>query len=621
MSEVTNTVSNPKINLISVITHDKPHIQEKIRYFADSIDLLSKSLNTPFANRNINSKILIKIIYQLLICPNGMKYKYILHHYEYYKHLLSPSDDYFVNKFYKEQFEKVNNELLPYLSNKKHDCSTLIQCLKETIDMLDENYLEKVIDELILVVLCDKSLEEHNHIHIIECCANVIISEYSSIGYPSSEIMQVFDSAIAHNLERIDKMYRNEIFQIPAPKELFALKNELSLTKYKNKLKKHLKQSDLKLQFKNIFYLYNQAAHMRSFIFKIQNVQLCREKENEEMGFEYNGVRFERSFYEKYVKKDTRKGYKDYLKKNENYIFAEVSVFSGNHSQALEIAIRKVNEALNYLNYNLHLDNNIKNKSTKAYLDLSEYTSINDFWSFLTKKFIIPIKRVSVEAMEETKTLEDNKANPIFANYLNLDKVFFEAVNATSNAYLISDLWRYAESLFDGYQKPDEIIDRLLAYHSSKSLHLRYYGLFQRCSFYLHECRLNQKFKDFGYTNEQWHFLLQGLNLTATTIEPLEEIIKHPLVKSLFDKVHSIPEADIQQALNDHYYLILRNCNIQRNLFQHSNFIIGELETIWLEEMVNFMIALRTHIIKDLINNPGKTIDELIPKVTLTGRK
>lgn len=621
MSREKEAISNETISLISGITHDTPHIEEKIRFFADSIDLLSKSLNTPFANKNINSKILVKIIYNLLTCPNGMRRKYIEHHYENYKILLSPTEDYFVKKFYPDLFKKLNQELQQYLSNKNYDTTTLSQSLKEIIDVLDANYLEKVVEELILVVLCKESLDKHDHKNIIECCTNVIISEYSSIGYSSNEIMEVFDSAIKHNLEQIDEMYRNEIYQIPVPKEIFLLKKDLTLTKYKNKVKKHLKQSNLKVQFQNIVYLYNQAAHQRSFIFKIQNAQLAKDKEGKELFFEYNGVRFESSFFDKYIKKDTRKGYKNYLKRNENYIFAEVEVFSGNQTQALEMAIRKVKEALNYLNYNLHLDINFKNKSTKAYLDLSEYASINVFWSFITRKFIIPIKRMSVDAMQEIKALEDNKSNPVFANYLNLDKVFFEAMNATSNAYMISDLWRYTESLFDGFQKPDEIIDRVLSYHSSKSLHLKNYGLFQRCHFFLYQYLHNQKFEELGYTRDQWWQMLNGLNLMDETINPLEAVIKHPLIKSLFERVHSIPIDEMQKAINDHYHLILRNCNIQRNLFQHSNFIIEEMEMVWLNELIYFMIGLRSHIIKDLINNPGKTIDELIPKVPSTNRK
>ncbi len=584
------------MHFISSVTYPDKTIQDKINYFVDCIELMCPSISYPLCPINLDAKLLCIGLQKLVLSRNAKRIKYVKHYFDNYKKLIDV-DDLIIKKYYIEQFKKLNQELKTISRLKvdaNHDFTNLLNILSEINTELSESYFENVIKELSTAVLCKENLSKHNHRGIIEHCANIIVVEFSWIGYSKNDVRTAFQTAIMHRADSIDDIDKSNVYKIPVPQDVYQHREE-TYTKYKNRVKKYLKSSTLPDQFKNLVYIFNQSQHKKKFVFKIRNIRIY---ENETK-LEFNNTLFSRSIQEKYVKKNTRKLYKDYFKVEANCMFCETEIFSGNNTDALQKAIVQVNESLNFINAN------IGEKTRRAYLDLSEYIVIDSSSASKTKKSAISINKFDLKNLNHLSELEKLNNNPSVSQYLKIDKIYFEAFTSEIDPFAVSSLWRYCESLFIDDKDVHEIQKRILNYYCKRTKQNIYLGPWSRINYFSNDYYHNGKQNTLGLTNAEYYALLNKQGTLRDCVSDWNKIIRHPLINKISAKSLALSDEKVFTTLYVYYELLLKEAYLLRNLYQHSNIIIEEFQNIWLEMLIDFIGSLRWLIIDDLKAKPN----------------
>ncbi len=561
------------------------------------------SISYPLCPINLDAKLLCIGLEKLVLSQNGKRIKYIKHYFDTYKKLID-IDDIIVKKYYIEQFKKLNQELKTISQLKvdaNYDFTILLNILSQINTELSTSYFENLVKELSTAVLCKENLSKHNHRGIIEHCANAIIVEFSSIGYSKNDVRMAFQTAIMHRADSINDIDKSNVYKVPVPQDVYQYREE-SYTKYKNRVKKYLKSSTLPDQFKNLVYIFNQSQHKKKFVFKIKNIRIYEQ----DVKLDFNNTLFSKSVHEKYVKKNTRKSYKDYLKVEPNCMFYEIDIFSGNNADALQKAIVQVNESLNFINAN------IGEKSRRAYLDLSEYIVIDSSSASITKKYAISINKFDLRNLNHLSELEKLNSNPAVSQYLKIDKIYFEAFTSEIDPFAVSSLWRYCESLFIDDKDVLEIQKRILKYYCNKTKQNIFLGPWSRVNYFSHDYYHNGKQDSLGLSNQDYYALLNKKGTFGECVADWNKIIRHPMINKLSTKSLALTDDKIFVALYSYYEVLLKEAYLLRNLYQHSNIIIEEFQNIWLEMLIDFIGSLRWLIIDDLKAKPSvKNIEDI----------
>lgn len=616
-TETTTPIQKSKpIHFLNGITHDIENIQDKINYFVDCLELFSNSHSFPLSPINLDSRLLCLSLYKLITSDSAKKYGYIYHYYYHYQHLLIPNTH--INKPFSDLLEKLNNDLKDFerkqpwkIRNSGYDPTQLRNSLENVNSEFEHNYFKHVIKELKKAIFCTEHIYRHKHIEIIEECTKIIIVEFCSIGYKMDKIKHIFDEAITNTYENIDSLRGSPIYEIPVPEEIFKLQKTISFTKYKNKVKKYLKASNLESQFNNLMFIHRQAQHQRDFIFRIDDLSIESDRP-----FVYDGIVFSRSLKEKYVTEKTNSLFNEFFNHRSACSFCEVSVVTGSDDSSLRLAIRKVNEALNYLQYHNVYCQGGHIKLPRLYL--SNYIRNGLTRSKVGHNTLMHIRNRDFEHFKDISELEPLKKFPIVNHYFKLDKIFFEAFSAENDFNATSQLWRYCEALFEANtnKKADDLIQILVNYYTSKSGFHIFIGVDQMISSwvysYLHSS--DEQFKVLEMERDTFVNMAYSKLTITERVKQWSEIINHPLINKCKKEAVKLSDEEVKKEINNHYYKILKSANIQRNLFQHSNITIDELKNIWHEQLVIFVGTLRTFLIQDLKKNPTiNKIEDLFP--------
>lgn len=599
-----------KVNFMSSITHDSIIQQDKINYFVDCLNLITESVGFPFFAQRLNIRILCNSLKEILNSTSSSKYIYLNHYYSHYKEHLSQKN--VLNKKYAELIRKLNNQFEIFIKKKPWDKNNkasntyssieLGNALEEITQKLNEKYFDTIIDELKLAIFCREDLFQHTHISIIEECSMSIIAELYNIGYTKDKIKNIFKEAIANRYERFNDLYQSQVLKIPVPPEIYSQQSEISFIKYKNRVKKYVKESSLENQFNNLKYLFYQSQRNRKYLFKIKNLRIKAESE-----IDYNGLIFSSDCSKRYVKDDSRASFKKFFEHDGTLAFCEVEIFNGNEVTALQQAISKIQEGIDFVYY--HVSNDKVKRINKPYLDLSEYVEV-DKTTTLTKRYGSSlVTTFDVEYLEQVKPLEKIRDNKVISEYLKLDKIFIGAYASESDFAATSELWRYCESLFDDSTgiTPAEMIKMLIDYYLKKRNVHHYTGLQRMLLAYtnslLHSAE--SKIKEVGLTFQQLNAMCHKRWPVKDYIKVFNKLIHHPLINNKKEELFNLRPGKVNQELKNHFALVLKSLNYQRNLHQHSNISIESLKNIWFEESLLFVETLRIYIINDLKDKPN----------------
>lgn len=600
-----------KVNFMSSINHPSIIQRDKINYFVDCLNLITETVGFPFFAQRINIRILCNTLLDILNTTSSSKYLYLYHYYSNYKNHISYKHP--LNHPYTALIEKLEKQFEDFVQKKPWDKSCkdylpneLEKVLVEITRNLNENYFDTIINELKSAIFCKEDLFEHNHILVIEECTKSIIAELYNIGYAKDKIKNIFFEAINNNYENFGGLFKSQILKIPVPPEMYSLQTKISYTKYKNKVRKYVKESSLENQFNNLKYLFYQSQRNRKYLFKIKNLRI-----NSNSEILYNGVLFSRNPSAKYLKKDSLARFKKFFTNDSTCSFCEVEIFNGNEVTAIQQAISKIQEGIDFVYY--HVSNDKVKRINKPYLDLSEYVEVDKSTTLITRYGSSLVTTFDVDYLEQLKPLEEIKGSQVVAEYLKLDRIFIGAYALESDYTASSELWRYCESLFDDSTgiKPEEMIKTLINYYLKKrNVHL-YTGLqsmlfeYTNVLLHSHESKINE----LGLTFQQLNAMCNKKWQIKDYVKEFNKIIKHPLINSKKEELFNMKEGKVKEGLERHFTLILKSLNYQRNLYQHSNISIETLKNIWFEESLLFIETLRIHIINDLKLNPK--IDKL----------
>lgn len=590
----SRVISEAGIHFFNSFTYSTPEIKDKINYFVDCIDFLAESQGRFLCSININTRLLCKGLKKILLCQSSRRWKYFKHYYEHSSHLLSP--DFIINcKYYSTDFQTLSISISKYLSDAKKENESigdLIAIITKIENELDNSYFENVISEVSKAVLCSKDIHQHNHKEIIEKCAEILIAEFYSIGWDKHDLHTVFETAVMYNRSFIEELKESNIYKIPVPPNIYEQK-KLPFPEYKNLVIGYLQNSTLPDQFKNLIFIYKQAVCKKNFVFKVRNLWFADESK-----FTYGDVIISKLVLEKYTSDSTKEKYKEFFKEAKNTSFCEVSVVSGNNIDALQKAIVKANEALNYINFNLG------SAATKANLDLSKYVLNDETIANCIGKSPIVLNQDDEKHLKYLHDLNALKEKPAINFYCETDKIFFAAYSESTTTATISSIWRYFESLFLNEKKAKEVMERLAYYYVKKSDQQHTIGPFMMVQMFAGDYWHKQRQAELGMDSDTF-LSMENTGKTYTNyITDWNKYIKHPIINSAIDKTLELSELNRHKALYHHFKRILKSAYIQRNLYQHSNIIIEELQGIWFERLVDFAGSLRLYIIDDLKANP-----------------
>lgn len=595
-------ITTKKMNYINSFTYPSDIIKDKINYFVDCIDLLSAAQGMAFCPINLNTRLLCKVLLKVLTTDNDRVWDYTNHYFKSYGDLLS-TELAIIKENYLQDFESLNDLLNQFLKDKKadFDTSSLVTLLKKLEVELNESYFEKVLTSVSKAVLCSEDISKHNHKDIIEHGVEMLIAEFYSIGWSRGDLQTVFDTAVMYNKSFVDKVDNKNIYKIPVPHSIYEKINE-PYEEYKKLVIDYLEKATLPDQFKNLIYIYKRAVCPKSFIFRIRNLRLY-----DESSFTCYDTTISKDLINKFTDETTNERFKDFFKIEDGLSFCEVEVISGNNVDALQKAIIKANEALNYINYNYGDD------SRKANLDVSKYVIKDGITTNLIQKNAIGMSEKEIKKHHSfLHELEGYKFKPSVAFYMNIDKTFFQAFNAPTNASTVSILWRYCESLFLNKKEAKIIIKRLVAYYCKRNKYQDFVGAFRMVSILLNDFRYSSRHAELNMTSEELWNLLHTPDKECLT--RANELIKHFLINKYCDLTLKLTPEEKYSGMYIHFHKILKGAYIQRNLYQHSNIVIDEIQNIWLDRFCEFIGSLRLYIIEDLKSNPDiKNVEDLFP--------
>ena len=580
------------------------HVQEKLNYFCDEVELLTVSIGLPCSQINSNTRLIISGLRKLAECNINATHRreYIRNYYEWNKSLLK-SDGVVLQKF-----KNILDPLLKNFEMFKNDTtlpiSFILEELKKAETELNRDLFPNAISELKRVLLCPELLKEHNHRKDIDEIVKIYVTEFLFLGLSPLEVRKIFQHAIDQYREKIKDSGKQYINDIPVPPVIHELRLTSSYRKYKAEINKYLKVWGVDKQVENVLYIWQQAVRPKTFVFRISNYHF-----DEGLSFTYGNCHFANSVIARHDRYFNR-GAKQFLKPGIDYIFCEVTVESGSDEAAFHRAVADTKSALNHLNY--HMQDKIKG-NLKPYVEVFQYLLLKDHSTFTTQHYKIRIMSFDMPYINDLNELSELADQPTVSTFLTLDKIVMEGFGADTKELANSQFWRYCESLFVGEKEAKDVREKLVNYYTTKSEHQVLISLQLMIEYFNNSILNGHRTEELGYTHHQFHELLRvSFTSMEDHIKLFVPIIKHPIINKCFERISNLGAPKIKTVISKQYEIVLKSSYIQRNLYQHSNIVIPELHGIWYKNMEQFCESIRNHIRADLKLNPTVESIELL---------
>lgn len=596
-----------KIHFIADVPINNAIVKAKLDYFIDSINLIGITLGYPNSPTNINTKLLCSLLLKLSNSFTNKKKKYIKHYYLSFKDGLLRPTDIVIKDHYSALFKELETEFDNFI-NKNMAIASLIVCLEKVNAELESSYYNTINKVLVETFEDGTNLDNAEMRRKIEFCATFITTEFLSVGYNIRDVMQTIRAVLGNDaLDGETNII--ELFRIPIPEEIHSRRNEEN---YKELLQSHFRSRTIKSRLESLKGVYDQSLTPNKFIFKIDNVQFLNANE-----YSFNEITFCNSVRAKYESEYTLELVKEFLKDSPRHVFAEVNVISGAPKDAYNIALIKLKDSLDYLNYQIlsYVDPTLNH--FKAEVNLERYL-VSNKWSDLTfgNRNPIRIKTTLINDLQEINELEALSSNPIIRTFLNIDKIYFQAFSIYKPAEIASLFWNYCEAFFIDYKDAPEIISRIVKGMAKRTNdHIWGTGVFRGFEI-IHYYRQIGAFSEFGMTKEELHVFQSSVAFDEEWALKFNLLVNHPLVNNVVNTVKAYTEQEINTQLENHYKLILKDANYQRNLYQHSNVRISEIENLYSEALANFIIVFRHVIIGEIKACPSmENFESIFPKI------
>lgn len=572
------------------------HVQEKLNYFCDAVELLTVSIGLPCCPVNSNTRLLVSGLRKLAECniQDSHRREYLRNYYEWNKNLLKP-DGLVVQKF-KISLESLLKKFEAFKSDHTLPVSFILDELKKVEAELNDDFFSHCVSELKRAILCPEPLSAHNHKKIIDEVARIYVTEFMFLGMTALEIRKLFQYAIVDYREKIKDSSRQFVYDIPVPPSIHKLRITYSYRKYKAELTKYLKVWGIDKQVENVLYIWQKAVRPKTFVFKISNYHFDKNH-----SLTYGNCHFVNSVTDRHNRYFSREA-KKFLKSGSDYIFCEVTIESGSDETALQRAIADTKSALNHLNY--HMRDKIK-INLKPYVEFFQYVLLKDYSTFTTQHYQIRISDSDMTYINDISELSELANRSAVSTYLKLDKIVMEGFGSDTKELANSQFWRYCESLFVGEKDAKDVREKLVNYYTKKSCHQVFISVQLMIQYFNNSILNDKRTEELGYTHFQFHELLKdSFSSMEAHIKLFVPIIKHPIITKLFQSISKLDAVKTKVEIYKVYEKTLKSCYIQRNLYQHSNIIIPELQRIWDKNMEQFCESIRNHIRADLKLNP-----------------
>lgn len=533
---------------LSQITHVDQNTKEKVNYFCDFFKhyahLIGKNPDFPFENL---LSITCRLEYQIKFNKfNRTKYvPYLAKQFKSYKGDIANS---FPN------YTIVYNELELYMSVTKHkntwisNSSILNDVITILKDELDQKLFDKSLQELITALRCRHKLVTHKG--LIKYITQTIVTEL------------VFGNRTLKKVEKvISRIISKDKNEFPLSQNILC-KNEND--DYEDVLKEFFNNRTFKEQFEGIINYHRKPKTKVKFLFRIINLRMDRNDE-----FVYNNVTVISKLSKKLralKKKSKEVFYLEEFFNSPNIVIAFTDVEYHEFGIGKEIAIRKIQNTLNFMNNSLIFSGSL---DTYTCITTSDFSDIGG-----TKELTPTYLKLKDDYLSNL-----NKSNPyrILGESNAPCREQFLKFEHIYNSALIDDkiesYWHYLECIFlfgrDINAGHKIIIDeaaKILAHHFHKDYFLNYKLIIFNC---LNGFMPNDSEFSFSYqeSNEIWK------DFRNSDIKEKTQRFKNTFVKDLNRALSFSKTRKFKLKSYDYFNSIFLELFETRNSYIHKGYL------------------------------------------------
>ena len=576
-------------------------VADKVNYFADIFDYFLSTLGKPtFPSLENHKSIFEKIHFQLEnYSPHSIKYIK-----EHLKNKYLSSKDPIIKDYYLKEWKVINRYIHNDIEKNKKKLQTEIRRL---ISKLDKTLFINTLSNIIAIISSKSRLENDRIINKIEYYTPIIISEFIFSGFPEKDLEKMFDKILTTKVEIQNNKVKTEI---PLPTSLIKYKYKPGAKPetFYNKINKYLKSRTLQQQFEGIYHLYKNSLKEKTFIFYLNNIRSVAPIE-----IQIGDVRFSNQIKkENITKRAINKEYRSFFT-GKDKLFVQTTLKENNDIIGKEKAIRKINNAINYLNACI---------KKKAYLHLDDYIVQDIDQNIRHKSMLIPIRSDDSEklAHDDIYKILNNKQSNLVNRYFEIDKIYFYGVTSDFPENTVINYWRFLESFFEAelFKSATVIrsISKILGKNCQMQIELDYYNLaFQ----VLHSAYMKHPIENNDGLNPLLEIpekdlvaLLNSNRFDRAEVSNLNRIINHPFINQKLNWVLTTSITQQSKVLEDFYHSILTETYEQRNFIEHRGIFHDKSIDKILTSLPRIVRDFRRIIVNELAQNNYKNFSDLI---------
>ena len=532
-------------------------ISDKVNYFADIFDYFLSNIGKPtFPGLETHKSILEKISFQLdNYSPHSIKYIK-----EHLKSEYLTSKDPIIKDYYLHEWKAINSYIHGGIEKNRNKLHLEI---RQLIRKLDKSLFINTLSSIIAILSSESRLENDQTVNKLDYYTPIIISEFIFSGFDKKDLNRLFDKILTTKVEIQGNKVRTEV---PLPTSLIKYKNKPGTEpeKFYARINKYLKSRTLQQQFEGIYYLYRNSQKEKTFIFYLNNIKSLTPLE-----IQIGDVRFSNQIKKENIsKRGINKEYRSFFN-GKGKLFAQTTLMENNDIIGMEKAIRKINNAINFLNACI---------KKKCYLQLDDYIVKDTDQNIRHKSMLIPIRSTDIEKLEQDNTFSilNSRMNSLTNRYLEIDKIYFYAATSDFPENKVINYWRFLESFFEAERFKSvtviKSISKILATNCQMQIESDYYNLaFQ----IVHSAYLKHPVNNNGINplleipDKDLVSFLNSRSNPRTDLTCLNQIIDHPFINQRLNWVLTTSFHQQTKVAQDFYQSILNETFEQRNFIEH----------------------------------------------------
>lgn len=572
---------------LSQITHTDSNTERKVNFFSDYFKnyshLIGKNPDFPFDNL---LSVCCRLEYQIRYNKSN-RTKYIPHLATKYRSF----DNGISQKFplYKivytelELFESVTSNKNRWLSNN----AVLNNELFKLRENLDKSFFSKSLEELIIALRCSHKLITHKE--LIKVLTQNLVTEL------------LFEDRTQKEVEKVMLKIMSD------DKNSFPLSSEFICSSFdkegQNRIEEFFKNRTFKEQFLGILNYHEKPQKKELFLFRIYNLKLSN---NDSFKYDRVTIISKNSKTLRTIKNKCKEVFylKDFFN-SPNFVIAFTEVEYHELKIGKERAIRRIQDAVNFMNNSLIQDGNLDSHTCITTADFKEIGGTKEFAPSTLK-----IDHTQLRRLNRTNTYEK------LAGLNNISKqqfLQFEAIY--HSAFLekkISSFWHYIECIFlfgrdthNGYKTVIDLASKILGYHFHKDYSLSYKLVIFNClnGYMPKESDVSFSYKE---ANEIWN------NFSEIDIKKRTERFDVPFIKEMNKALVESQKRKYKFKSQVYFEALFFELYEARNSFVHKGELSPRLEIKLMTVMPPLVKLLRNKIINGISNSKRRDLTSII---------